>query len=104
MYPLKDTNGKITGYTKWPNDQASTKIDETSQDWLDYLNGINASNEQEWVNSEMIICRNAIDELEDGDPRARSTIVAWRQYRKDLRNHVVSGVIMGSRPARPIPV
>jgi len=38
MYPIRDINGKITGHTKWPNDQTSTSIDNESQEWMDYLN------------------------------------------------------------------
>ena len=29
--------GKITGWTRWPNKQSSTPIDDTSQEWLDYI-------------------------------------------------------------------
>lgn len=36
MYALK-TNGVISGYTRWPNNQTSEKVDEKSKEWLDYL-------------------------------------------------------------------
>ena len=36
MYAVR-TDGVITGYTKWPNDQTSEKVDEKSKEWLDYL-------------------------------------------------------------------
>lgn len=37
MYAIKDEAGKITGSTKWPNHQTSDKVDQESQEWLDFL-------------------------------------------------------------------
>jgi len=38
MYPVRDEQGKIIGETRSPNSQTSKKIDEASQEWLEYLN------------------------------------------------------------------
>lgn len=107
MYPLKDDDGIIKGHTQWPNNQTDQKIDETSQEWSDHLNIGTATQEQDWVNSEMEVVRDAIDELEDGDPRGRADISSWRSYRKKLRNRVTDGVIINDpdtagRPDRPL--
>lgn len=35
-YPYR-INGKLTGWSRWPNKQSSTPIDQTSQEWLDFI-------------------------------------------------------------------
>ena len=53
--------------------------------------------EQAWVVAELVQADKELFILEDGDPRGKADIPAWRTYRKALRNHTV-----GERPARPL--
>ena len=53
--------------------------------------------EQAWVVAELVQADKELFILEDGDPRGKADIPAWRNYRKALRNHTT-----GERPARPV--
>ena len=53
--------------------------------------------EQAWVVAELAQADKELFILEDGDPRGKADIPAWRNYRKALRNHTT-----GERPARPV--
>ena len=53
--------------------------------------------EQAWVVAELAQADKELFILEDGDPRGKADIPAWRTYRKALRNHTT-----GVRPVRPI--
>ena len=53
--------------------------------------------ENAWVVAELAQADKELFILEDGDPRGKADIPAWRNYRKALRNHTV-----GERPARPV--
>ena len=53
--------------------------------------------EQAWVVAELTQADKEIFILEDGDPRGKADIPAWRNYRKALRNHIT-----GVRPVRPV--
>ena len=53
--------------------------------------------EQAWVVAELAQADKEIFILEDGDPRGKADIPAWRTYRKALRDHTT-----GERPARPL--
>jgi len=53
--------------------------------------------EQAWVVVELAQADKELFILEDGDPRSKADIPAWRTYRKALRDHTT-----GVRPVRPI--
>ena len=53
--------------------------------------------EQAWVVAELVQADKELFILEDGDPRGKADIPAWRTYRKALRNHTT-----GVRPVRPV--
>ena len=53
--------------------------------------------EQAWVVAELAQADKELFILEDGDPRGKADIPAWRNYRKALRNHIT-----GVRPVRPV--
>ena len=53
--------------------------------------------EQVWVVAELAQADKELFILEDGDPRSKADIPAWRTYRKALRDHTT-----GVRPVRPI--
>ena len=53
--------------------------------------------EQAWVVVELAQADKELFILEDGDPRGKADIPAWRTYRKALRNHTT-----GVRPVRPL--
>lgn len=58
--------------------------------------------EDQWVYTEMQLADNEIHTLEDADPRGKGTIEQWRQHRRNLRNRVTDGVIIGNRPEKPV--
>ena len=53
--------------------------------------------EQAWVVAELAQADKELFILEDGDPRSKADIPAWRTYRKALRDHTT-----GERPVRPL--
>lgn len=57
--------------------------------------------EQDWVIERMNDADKSISKHLDGDARATSTEQAWRGYRKELRNYVKCGVVIGIRPTEP---
>lgn len=62
---------------------------------------INAEIEQQWVKEELNIADIELSKVQDSDSRAIGTVGDWRAYRKALRNHVIGGVVQGTRPTRP---
>ena len=68
-----------------------------------YRDGLPLQTEKVWVSYELALSDRQINYLEDGDTRAVSDIATWRQYRKDLRDRIIAGVIdPGARPTRPV--
>ncbi len=63
---------------------------------------IEVDNANIYINKEMIQAdRQILNYHFDGDERAISTLDEWKQYRKDLRDYVKSGVIETAKPIRP---
>lgn len=60
-----------------------------------------AESENIWVLSEMDFVEININLHKDNDERSISTEDKWREYRKDLRNYVKDGKVIGDRPTRP---
>lgn len=57
--------------------------------------------EQVFIEQELRLSDINIAYHDDADTRAVSTISAWREYRKSLRNYIQNGVIVGTKPNRP---
>jgi len=45
MFVTRNDAGLISGYTKWPNSQSTEAVDEESQEWLDFINSVDAVNQ-----------------------------------------------------------
>jgi hypothetical protein len=58
--------------------------------------------EKLWVDSEMVQASIEIGNHEDGGVRAKNSLPEWRAYRNELRNYIVSNVVLGARPTRPV--
>lgn len=70
-----------------------------SQDAVDQIEVDNANI---YIHQEMLEAdRQILNYHYDGDERAISTPEIWKQYRKDLRDYVKSGVIETDKPTRP---
>jgi len=54
-----------------------------------------------FVDEELSLSDIQLNYHADSDSRAVSTAAAWRVYRKELRNYITDGVVVGSQPVRP---
>ena len=57
--------------------------------------------EEAWVTEQLTDADVAVRKHDDGHGRVDGTKAEWRTYRNALRDHIQSGVIMGSRPTKP---
>jgi len=73
VYPLRDGQGALTGWTKWPNDQGHAPIEETAQEITDFEAGIEAKKRLPTPFEAVLL-----DELEALAPGAKARLLAAR--------------------------
>lgn len=100
--PVSGENIEGRKYLAWL-DEGNTPEPEFTQSELDVQAG---ATEQEWCRAELAVADIQIAYLIDGDTRQSPPPSDWYTYRKDLRNRVTGGVIIGDptptgRPTRP---
>lgn len=57
--------------------------------------------EKNWVSTELARSDVELAYVQDSDTRAVGTVGEWREYRRKLRNYVISDVVIGVRPVSP---
>jgi len=66
------------------------------------VESLNTLAEEAWVAEELAGADVVVNMKADGHSRGSAgNLAQWRQYRNDLRNHVIGGVVQGERPSKP---
>ena len=60
-------DGKIEGWTRWPNDTSASPIDEKSKEWKDFEKAQKDKEDKRGRHSHITLA-NLLDELEDRFP------------------------------------
>lgn len=61
-----------------------------------------AQQEESWVSQELSTSDIEVRKHDDSHSRTVGTKPQWRTYRNALRDHVIGGVVQGTRPTRPV--
>lgn len=110
IYIWADGEDNITGKSSIRQSDSQIRVDLSDADdvaqWQDKINtyldiGTPYSDAVNWVKHELKGADIQILYHQDSDTRKVATLTEWRQYRKDLRNYVKNGQIVGDRPTKP---